>query len=140
MATEEFAARESVAITTGSSERVAKDSELRRSRVIEAPGQQLRAQFLPHVRRALVAAFGRIEMTPAPAKPETQDRRTLEMKKIEVQMTASSDGDFYGLHADGGPNRYSHRDISFVDFMCTDPGCFTGGELHIQTTGPEAFG
>lgn len=137
-AADESAAREPVIITRDSRERVTKDRGLRRSHVIEAPGQQLRTLFLPHLRRALVAAFGRMATAADPAGPKTQDQRTLEMKKIEVQLTASGDGDFYGLHADGGPNRYSHRDISFVYFVCTDPECFTGGELHLEGAGPEA--
>jgi hypothetical protein len=126
-------------VTTPTKEALAKDAAtrdvgLRRSRVIEAPGPQLRTLFMPHLRRALVAAF---VPTTAPEGPEnaenanTEDRRPIELK-IEVQLTASGDGDFYGLHSDGGPNRYSHRDVSFVYFLQTEPGCFTGGELRLE--------
>lgn len=105
------------------------DGELRRSRVVQAPGQKLRSMFVPRLRRALVAAFGQ---TGDEEKPPSEEQRPMDLNRIEVQLTASGDGDFYGLHADGGPNRYSHRDISFVYFLSTDPSCFTGGELRLE--------
>ena len=134
--------------TTPTKEALAKDAAtrgtgLRRSRVIEAPGPQLRTLFVPHLRHALVAAF--VQPGPPGAENaehaehaesrETEDRRPVELK-IEVQLTASGDGDFYGVHSDGGPNRYSHRDVSFVYFLRTDPGCFTGGELRLEALPP----
>ena len=125
---------------TAAGEKAGSDIELRRSRVIVAPGRALRSMFVPHLRNAILAASGQ---TSAEADIDAVDQSAADLgavtfSKIEIQLTASGDGDFYGLHEDGGPDRYSHRDISFVYFVCTSPGCFTGGELHLVDAGPSA--
>lgn len=51
--------------------------------------------------------------------------------RIEVQITASNDGDYFRLHQDGGPD--GTREISFVYFLHGEPRRFSGGELQVLT-------
>ena len=51
--------------------------------------------------------------------------------RIEPQITASNDGDYFRLHQDGGPD--DTREISFVYFLHSEPRRFSGGELRILT-------
>jgi hypothetical protein len=57
--------------------------------------------------------------------------------RIEVQIAASNDGDYFRLHMDGGPP--DTREISFVYFLHGEPRRFTGGELCVagETVLPE---
>jgi Rps23 Pro-64 3,4-dihydroxylase Tpa1-like proline 4-hydroxylase len=50
--------------------------------------------------------------------------------RIERQITASNDGDFFRLHVDGGPD--DTREITFVYFLHGEPRRFSGGELRIR--------
>lgn len=49
--------------------------------------------------------------------------------RIEIQMTASADGDFFRMHRDGDDT--STRELSFVYFCHSEPRRFSGGELRI---------
>lgn len=49
--------------------------------------------------------------------------------RIELQITASNDGDYFRMHLDGGPD-YT-REITFVYFLHGEPRRFSGGELRI---------
>jgi Rps23 Pro-64 3,4-dihydroxylase Tpa1-like proline 4-hydroxylase len=52
--------------------------------------------------------------------------------RIEMQVTASNDGDYFRLHQDSDPK--STREISFVYFFHREPRRFSGGELRIYET------
>jgi Rps23 Pro-64 3,4-dihydroxylase Tpa1-like proline 4-hydroxylase len=52
--------------------------------------------------------------------------------KIEIQATASNDGDYFRLHPDSDPN--DTRELSFVYFLNFEPRRFSGGELRIFAT------
>jgi len=49
--------------------------------------------------------------------------------RIEIQMTASGDGDYFRMHRDG--DLQSTRELSFVYFFFSEPRRFSGGELRI---------
>lgn len=49
--------------------------------------------------------------------------------RIEIQMTASGDGDYFHLHRDG--DETTSRVLSFVYFFHKEPRRFSGGELRI---------
>jgi Rps23 Pro-64 3,4-dihydroxylase Tpa1-like proline 4-hydroxylase len=49
--------------------------------------------------------------------------------RIEIQMTASGDGDYFRMHRDGDDT--STRALSFVYFFHREPRRFSGGELRI---------
>ena len=96
------------------------DVEVRRSRVMTVPGPALRTMFVPYLRRAV----DNVLIDPA-----------LAITSIELQVTASGEGDFYGPHFDKGPRRHVGRHLTFVYFFCTEPGCFEGGHLRIEPPG-----
>jgi len=102
------------------------DCEIRSSRVISAPGPALRSVFVPHLKGFL--------RRPAQAR----------VQAIEVQLTASGDGDFYGRHSDRGPRAHARRTLTFVYFLHTLPRKFTGGVLRVEaprgalSPGPES--
>jgi Rps23 Pro-64 3,4-dihydroxylase Tpa1-like proline 4-hydroxylase len=49
--------------------------------------------------------------------------------RIEMQITASGDGDYFRLHSDGDAK--STREISFVYYFHREPRRFSGGELRL---------
>jgi Rps23 Pro-64 3,4-dihydroxylase Tpa1-like proline 4-hydroxylase len=51
---------------------------------------------------------------------------------VEVQITASNDGDFFLLHDDNGSEGVSARRLTFVYFFHGEPRQFEGGELRIH--------
>ena len=52
--------------------------------------------------------------------------------RIEVQATASNDGDYFRLHADSDGK--DTRELSFVYFFHGEPRRFSGGELRVYET------
>ncbi len=53
---------------------------------------------------------------------------------VEVQVTASNDGDFFRFHSDNGSDRVASRYLTFVYFFHREPRRFDGGELRIRDT------
>ena len=51
---------------------------------------------------------------------------------VEVQATASNDGDFFHFHSDNGSDRVASRYLTFVYFFHREPRQFEGGELRIH--------
>ncbi len=51
--------------------------------------------------------------------------------RVEAQITASADGDFFRWHCDNGLNEIATREITFVYFFHREPKAFHGGELRI---------
>jgi len=51
---------------------------------------------------------------------------------VEVQVTASNDGDFFHFHSDNGSDRVGSRHLTFVYFFHREPRQFHGGELRIH--------
>jgi Rps23 Pro-64 3,4-dihydroxylase Tpa1-like proline 4-hydroxylase len=51
---------------------------------------------------------------------------------VEVQATASNDGDFFHFHSDNGSERVASRYLTFVYFFHREPRKFKGGELRIH--------
>jgi predicted 2-oxoglutarate/Fe(II)-dependent dioxygenase YbiX len=58
--------------------------------------------------------------------------KPFEVGKIEMQLTASQDGDYFRLHKDTDAN--DTRRVSFVYFFHAEPRRFSGGELRIYPT------
>ena len=50
---------------------------------------------------------------------------------IDLQITASSQGDFFKIHNDNGDNKTNHRKITFVYYFMKQPQSFSGGDLKI---------
>jgi Rps23 Pro-64 3,4-dihydroxylase Tpa1-like proline 4-hydroxylase len=50
---------------------------------------------------------------------------------LEMQLTASNDGDFFRPHTDSGSGDTGGRDLTFVYFFHREPRGFSGGALRI---------
>ncbi|HEX4423775.1 MAG TPA: 2OG-Fe(II) oxygenase [Terriglobales bacterium] len=51
--------------------------------------------------------------------------------RVEMQITASNDGDFFCWHCDNAGEAIASREITFVYFFHREPKAFRGGELRI---------
>jgi Rps23 Pro-64 3,4-dihydroxylase Tpa1-like proline 4-hydroxylase len=56
------------------------------------------------------------------------------IKDVEIQLTATNNGEFFRRHNDNGTDSLSSRLITFVYFFYRQPQPFTGGELCIFDT------
>lgn len=54
------------------------------------------------------------------------------VSRVETQITASHNGDFFRWHTDNGQDEVAARKITFVYFFHREPKAFEGGELRIQ--------
>jgi Rps23 Pro-64 3,4-dihydroxylase Tpa1-like proline 4-hydroxylase len=54
------------------------------------------------------------------------------VSRVEAQITASNDGDFFRGHSDNGDEKIASRELTFVYFFHREPRQFTGGELRIH--------
>jgi Rps23 Pro-64 3,4-dihydroxylase Tpa1-like proline 4-hydroxylase len=67
--------------------------------------------------------------------PQVLDKLGMEefsIAGVEVQVTASNDGDFFHFHSDNGSDRVAARHLTFVYFFHREPRQFEGGELRIH--------
>jgi hypothetical protein len=67
--------------------------------------------------------------------PQVLDKlgmETFSITDVEVQITASNDGDFFHFHSDNGSGRVASRHLTFVYFFHREPRQFEGGELRIH--------
>ena len=102
------------------------DTGYRRSRAIFDIGnyRQLFANrlmtFLPHVR----ARLGLDEFA---------------VTDIEIQLTATNDGEFFRVHSDNRSDAVSSRALTFVYYFYREPKAFVGGELRVYANGGGAY-
>ena len=52
--------------------------------------------------------------------------------RVEAQITASNDGDFFHMHSDDGQEAVASRHLTFVYFFHREPRQFQGGELRLH--------
>jgi SM-20-related protein len=57
--------------------------------------------------------------------------RPFNVAHVEVQLTASNDGEFFRAHTDNGHGSVREREITFVYFCHREPRGFSGGDLKI---------
>jgi excisionase family DNA binding protein len=97
----------------------ATDPSYRKSRVLYDLGE-----FGPLIQYRLMA------LLPAALKVFNQD--IFSISRVDVQLTASNDGDFFKVHQDNGmiePLDVQYREISFVHYFNREPKSFSGGQL-----------
>ena len=58
----------------------------------------------------------------------------LPLTKLECQITAHGDGDFFNTHTDNGMPDIAHRQVSYVYYFHQEPKRFTGGHLRFYNT------
>lgn len=105
------------------------DFEHRRSHVLLDLGPHY-DRLVNHLQTTLPRLLPKLGIKPFP------------VSRVEVQITASKDGDYFHWHNDNGQDEVSARKITFVYFFHREPKSFEGGELRIQSpvTGNAAFG
>jgi Rps23 Pro-64 3,4-dihydroxylase Tpa1-like proline 4-hydroxylase len=59
---------------------------------------------------------------------------------VEGQITASNDGDFFGVHSDDAQEAIASRRITFVYFFHREPRPFGGGELRLHDSSTDHGG
>jgi Rps23 Pro-64 3,4-dihydroxylase Tpa1-like proline 4-hydroxylase len=94
------------------------DFDYRRSRVLQDLGTY-REVMADRVQAAL------------PRILEQIDHAEFPVTRVESQITASNDGDFFRWHNDNGEGEIASREITFVYFFHREPKQFHGGELRL---------
>lgn len=97
------------------------DTSYRRSRVLFDLGE-FREVFTERIMAFLPHVLARLEY---PAFP---------VSDVEIQLTATGNGEFFRRHNDNGADSLNSRLITFVYFFYRQPRPFTGGELCIFDT------
>ncbi len=112
----EFQASEVVAPT---SERGVVNYDHRRSRVLMDLGAH-QQRMLARIKTVLPEVLEKLGMS------------EFDISGLEMQITASNDGDFFHFHSDNGSDRVAARHLTFVYFFHREPKQFEGGELRIH--------
>jgi Rps23 Pro-64 3,4-dihydroxylase Tpa1-like proline 4-hydroxylase len=95
------------------------NEKIRRAQTLDQLGQ-VEGIFADRLKQHLQAALAKMNYPGFP------------VGRIELQITASGDGDYFKLHRDTSPD--DTREISFVYFFYRDPRRFSGGELRLYET------
>jgi len=90
--------------------------EHRRSRVL-SDLRGFRSIFLQRLQTALPSILLQFQIPPFP------------ISAVDIQITATNDGEFFRPHTDSGPGPVARRTISYTYFFHQEPRRFTGGEL-----------
>jgi Rps23 Pro-64 3,4-dihydroxylase Tpa1-like proline 4-hydroxylase len=99
----------------------------RRSRVLMDLGKH-QELILRRIQAALPLVLGRLGI------------EEFSITKVEAQITASNDGDFFHCHSDNGDPKVASRELTFVYFFHREPRQFSGGELRIHDSPAEGRG
>ena len=94
------------------------DFEYRRSRILQELGTH-RDVVLNRIQAFLPRIF------------EQLGHERFPVSRVEAQITASNDGDFFRWHNDNGQGEIATREITFVYFFHREPKQFQGGELRL---------
>jgi Rps23 Pro-64 3,4-dihydroxylase Tpa1-like proline 4-hydroxylase len=105
------------------------DYDHRRSQVLMDLGRHEQV-ILERIQAVLPRVLDQLGMEPFP------------VTRTEAQITASNDGDFFGMHSDDGHEITAGRRLTFVYFFHREPRQFQGGELrlHDWCEGGEPYG
>lgn len=96
---------------------------IRRSRVLDGPANgAMAAMMMPKLQELLPRMWPRLGIDPVP------------FSRMECQVTAHGDGDFFAVHTDNGTPEIAHRRMSYVYYFHRDPKPFSGGHLSIYHT------
>jgi SM-20-related protein len=70
------------------------------------------------------------------------DEPEFDVREVEIQLTATNDGEFFRIHNDNRSEEVSSRVLTFVYYFYREPKAFAGGELRVfndQADEQEAF-
>lgn len=93
--------------------------EYRRSRVLMELGRHGELLY-SRIRSALPHVLEKLAMDVFP------------ITRVETQITASNDGDFFRHHSDNAEKEIERRQLTFVYFFHREPKAFDGGELRLH--------
>lgn len=95
-----------------------RDDDFRRSRVLYdvAGAYPLVSERVMHY---LPYVIDRLELVP------------FDVREIELQITASNDGEWFRAHRDSGEGAVATRELTFVYYCHREPRGFSGGELRM---------
>jgi Rps23 Pro-64 3,4-dihydroxylase Tpa1-like proline 4-hydroxylase len=99
----------------------APDYRFRRSRILNDVEGAVQL-ILPRLRGLMPDLLPKLGMGAAP------------LSRMECQITAHGDGDFFNTHTDNGLPDIAHRRVSYVYYFHREPKAFTGGHLRIYDT------
>jgi Rps23 Pro-64 3,4-dihydroxylase Tpa1-like proline 4-hydroxylase len=116
---------------------LARESEFRMSEVI-SPGVPGGITDFEHRRSHVLMDLGQCHQLLAKRLQGCLPRITRKLgqdlfpiSRVEMQITASNDGDFFHWHCDNAEATIASREITFVYFFHREPKKFHGGELRI---------
>jgi SM-20-related protein len=93
--------------------------DYRKSLVLEAPVDVERL-VVDKIRASMHEVMALLELPPFP------------VGRIECQVTASTDGSYFKVHADSGKSEIdATRELTYVYYFNREPKAFTGGELRV---------
>jgi Rps23 Pro-64 3,4-dihydroxylase Tpa1-like proline 4-hydroxylase len=95
------------------------DPEYRRSRVLMEVGKPVEV-LVARIRAAVPRVLEKLGMEPFP------------VTRVESQITASNDGDFFRSHSDNAEDEIASRQLTYVYFFHREPKGFAGGELRLH--------
>lgn len=95
----------------------------RRSRILDGPHNSAMADLIfPKLLALMPKLWPQLRMRPTP------------LNKLECQITAHGDGDFFDMHIDNGAPSIAHRLVSYVFYFHREPKQFSGGHLRLYHT------
>ncbi len=89
-----------------------------------------RSRALPDLDKHRDVMVNRIRSA-MPGILEKLGHEPFETTRVEAQITASNDGDFFRWHNDNGHGEIASRELTFVYFFHREPRQFHGGELRL---------
>lgn len=108
-------------VTSPSEARGAVDTAVRRSKLITEPGP-------------LRQLFGRRLLSVADSARTAMGLTRLPVTDIDLQVTATNDGDFFRCHTDNAHATVAARTLTFVYFLHREPKPYRGGHLALYET------
>ena len=93
-------------------------ADYRQSFVLQPPDELVR-MVTGKIRAAMPEVMAKLRMGEFP------------VGQIECQVTANTDGSFFRVHTDAGPNDTVKRQLTYVYYFNREPKGFSGGELRV---------
>ncbi len=96
---------------------------IRSSRVLDGPANgAMAAMVMPKLLELMPTLWPRLRIDPLP------------LERLECQVTAHGDGDFFAVHTDNGLPEIAHRQVSYVYYFHREPKQFSGGHRSLFHT------
>ena len=96
---------------------------IRSSRVLDGPANgAMAAMVMPKLLELMPKLWPQLGIDPLP------------LERLECQVTAHGDGDFFAVHTDNGLPEIAHRQVSYVYYFHREPKQFSGGHLNLYNT------